>query len=304
MGDSDKIRISDFWKLACLFVAHLRTDEGPKVVLKVRKNWERIFSVSLIHSEKPLTGFLSVSALYDFDYLLVRYCTGYFHARFTIHQRQNSDWISESISVARVMRILFLFGSFVILQSAHRLNQSTVTMTSSTKEYVAIADLPALSPEPREYKVPGVLLMAILFGLAQLGPFFGIFFSSLGTDNVAWWSFCFFGGAIASFFSHLNSVTATVVRHEKSFEFKNYYGNTIGEPGPLDLYESVEVVNPKRTKFAIARTDSHLANMKKEHSFCACCIGKKMTINFTAADSERFARDHGLAPAEKAKEEA
>ena len=166
-------------------------------------------------------------------------------------------------------------------------------MSLSTK-FVAIADLPPPPSEPTEYKVSWFLLTAICVGLAQMGAFFGIFFSSFGSDSgLAWWSFCFVGTGIAGFFNHLNNSTATVVRNGKTFEMKNYWGKVRFTAVPLDKYEGVESLNSKHTRFALVRTDEHVAYLKKEFSCCACCIGKKIRFCF-GKDGERFARDHGL----------
>lgn len=173
-------------------------------------------------------------------------------------------------------------------------------MASSDNQFKATAELPPLPSAPREYKVPGVLMWACMVSLAHLGPFFGIFFSSLGSDSIAWWSFCFFGSAISHFFFYLEDTTATLVRNENNFEFKNLHGEVIGEAGALDLYEGVESLNPQRTKFAIVRTDAHVENMKSEHKYCAGCIGKKITLSFTSADNAKFAEDHGLASGQDA----
>ena len=223
------------------------------------------------------------------------FCAEYLN-RFVPRIRSNYD----PPLIDKVSRVAFIKNIFVDIVA---IVVFTMASSSEDKKCVAIADLPPLPSAPREYAVTGVLLGAFLCGLGHLVPFFLVFFISFASDSgLAWWSFCFFGSAICQSYFYLDGNTTTLVRHERTFEFKNYFGKTIGEPGPLELYESVELLPTNKTcctktffVFAIARTDAHLENMKTEHPYCKSCITKKMTFCFGTSDAETFAGDHGLA---------
>lgn len=163
------------------------------------------------------------------------------------------------------------------------------------KDYKLCSDLPPLPAGSSEehYKVKHVLLWATLTFFAHAGAFFGCFFGIRGPGGKwpeAWWSFCFLGNAFIQFWFYLSSNPATIVRRSDSFEFLNWFGKTIGEPGPFACYEAVAIT--QNNHGAILRTDEHMMNMKKEHSWCACCIGKQMTFCFQ--DMDKFAQDHGM----------
>ena len=98
-----------------------------------------------------------------------------------------------------------------------------------------------------EYHIDGVLLMAFLQGMAQLGPFWGCLFGIWGKDGewtVAWWSFCFFGSVIPQVLNLLFNEPAKIFIHLKekrraggTIEHFNYFGTPLykGEAHPLSV---------------------------------------------------------------------
>jgi len=190
--------------------------------------------------------------------------------------------------------IFFITSATKVIDiSVHTMPETKKSPTQEYVDYKLTSDLPEITSDI-EYKVPNVLKKAIFMAAAHSTPFWGIFFGQGGPDW-PWWSLCFIVNALIQLVSPLFNDTASLVRHPGSLEFKNFWGQTIGEPGTFDLYESVAIKKVRSShRVYIVRTDAHMNNMKREHKISACCIGKEMELSFSEKDVRKFASDHDL----------
>ena len=111
------------------------------------------------------------------------------------------------------------------------------------------------------------------------GPFAGIFFGSLATDNISWWAFCFLG-QVWPFFSLVHKTVITPDGGgDASIVSYNTFGGTTWWTTYLSYFESVELVKGcfGRLALKITYTDEGYEKLRTAMGCCKCCIKKVFT---------------------------
>lgn len=137
-------------------------------------------------------------------------------------------------------------------------------------------------------------LCGISFALVSgpIGTWAGLFFGSLGSDNIRWWSFCFLATA-CSYLGIVLNLPKAIRRTSEGFQIITLCGP--GKFIPLTGVQSVGLepscCGPRlRVNFT-----AELFAMAKLHAGpCAFCVHPY--TNFCLDDYTEFTIDHGLAP--------